>query len=124
MKPAAHRRPATQRSSADRDRAVARLRRLTIGSTIASIAAAGAFGGLAALTDRGTIVDGVTTAAITIDAGTTDAASDDDTGTSDTSASDTTTTDTSAATTTPTTTATSPTVTSTGGAAQATTGGS
>jgi len=54
---------AARRSPADRDRAVARLRALTIGSSIASIAAVGGFGAVAALSHDGTSTD-VTTAAI------------------------------------------------------------
>ncbi|HEY7131814.1 MAG TPA: hypothetical protein VH440_06155 [Candidatus Limnocylindrales bacterium] len=56
--------PAPDRSPAERDRAVDRVRRLTIGSTIAGMVGLGAFGGLAALSDSGMSTDGVTTAAI------------------------------------------------------------
>jgi len=55
---------ATRRSPADRDRAVARLRALTIGSSIASIAAVGGFGAIAALSYHGNSTD-ITTAAVT-----------------------------------------------------------
>src|SRR5882672_5577548 len=55
---------ATRRSPADRDRAVARLRTLTIGSSIASVAAIGGFGAMAALSYDGTSTD-ITTAAVT-----------------------------------------------------------
>jgi hypothetical protein len=54
---------AARRSSGDRDRAVARLRALTIGSSIAGIAAVGGFGALAAVSYDGASTD-VTTAAI------------------------------------------------------------
>jgi len=53
-----------RRSSADRDRAVARLRALTIGSSIASIAAVGGFGAMAALSYHGTSAE-IKTAAVT-----------------------------------------------------------
>ena len=55
--------PSTRRP-ADRDRAVDRIRRLTIGTTVAGIVAVGGFGGLAAATWRGADAQ-VTTAAIT-----------------------------------------------------------
>jgi len=54
---------AARRTPADRDRAVARLRALTIGTSIASIAAVGGFSAIAALSYDGTTTD-VTTAAI------------------------------------------------------------
>src|SRR5258705_6881639 len=54
---------AARRSPGDRDRAVARLRALTIGTSIASVAAVGAFGALAAISYDGSTSD-VTTAAI------------------------------------------------------------
>ena len=54
---------AARRSPGDRDRAVARLRALTIGSSIASIVAVGGFGAVAALSYDGTSTE-VTTAAI------------------------------------------------------------
>ena len=52
------------RSPADRDRAVARLRAITIGSTLAGFAAVGGFGAMAAASYHGTPTD-VTTAALT-----------------------------------------------------------
>lgn len=55
---------ATRRSPADRDRAVARLRALTIGTSIASIAAVGGFGAVAAQSYGGASTD-ITTAAVT-----------------------------------------------------------
>ena len=55
---------ARPRSPADRDRAIALVRRLTLGTTIAGIAAVGGFGGLAAVSSHGSAQD-VTTAAIT-----------------------------------------------------------
>lgn len=55
-----------RRSPADRDRAVARLRSLTIGTSIASLAAVGGFGAMAALSYDGTS-GGITTAAVTTD---------------------------------------------------------
>jgi hypothetical protein len=54
----------SRRAVADRDRAIARLRTLTLGTTIASIAAVGAFGAVAAVSYSGTGTD-VTTAAAT-----------------------------------------------------------
>jgi hypothetical protein len=54
----------SRRAVADRDRAIARLRTLTLGTTIASIAAVGAFGAVAAVSYSGTASD-VTTAAAT-----------------------------------------------------------
>src|SRR4029079_170950 len=51
------------RNSHDRDRAVDRIRRLTVGTTVAGIVGIGAFGGLAATTWRGTDTT-VTTAAV------------------------------------------------------------
>src|ERR1700675_4224989 len=53
-----------RRSPADRDHAIARLRHLTIGTTIASVAAVGAFGAVAALSYSGGISN-ITTAAVT-----------------------------------------------------------
>ena len=55
---------AVRRSPADRDRAVARLRAITIGTGIAGVAAVGGFGALAAASYDGGSTD-VTTAAIT-----------------------------------------------------------
>ena len=112
------------RSSLDRDRAVDRIRRLTVGTTVAGIVGIGAFGGLAATTWRGADAQ-VTTAAITTtgdDAGSgagSSTSSDDGTSTA---------TDDTTATPSPTATAntqaTTPTVTATGGGAHATTGSS
>ena len=59
-----------RRSPADRDRAVARLRAITIGTGLASIAAVGGFGAIAALSYDGTSTD-ITTAAVTTGAATT-----------------------------------------------------
>jgi hypothetical protein len=53
-----------RRSPADRDRAISRLRSITVGTTIASVAAVGAFGAVAAMSYTGTSAD-VTTAAVT-----------------------------------------------------------
>ena len=53
-----------RRSPADRDRAVDRLRAITIGTSLASIAAVGGFGAIAALSHDGTSTD-ITTAAAT-----------------------------------------------------------
>jgi hypothetical protein len=61
---------ATLRSPADRDRAVARLRALTIGTSIASIAAVGGFGAMAAQSYAGASTD-ITTAAVTTTGSTT-----------------------------------------------------
>jgi hypothetical protein len=55
---------AARRSPAERDRAVGMLRALTIGSSLASIAAVGGFGAMAALSYHGTSTD-ITTAAVT-----------------------------------------------------------
>jgi hypothetical protein len=64
-----------RRSPVDRDRAVARLRRITIGTSIASLAAVGGFGAIAALSDDGTSADLTTAAAVTAGGGaTTDSA--------------------------------------------------
>ena len=52
-----------RRSPADRDRAVARLRTLTIGTGIAGIAAVGGFGAMAAVTYAGSSTT-ITTAAV------------------------------------------------------------
>ena len=116
--------PATRRP-ADRDRAVDRIRRLTIGTTVAGIVAVGGFGGLAAATYRGADTQVTTAAAIATTGG--DAASGSDTGSS-TASDDGTSTATDDTTTSPSATsdtlATTPTVTSTAGSAHATTGGS
>lgn len=115
----------TTRRPADRDRAVDRIRRLTIGTTVAGIVAVGGFGGLAAATWHGTETT-VTTAAVTSTGD--DAASGSNTGSSAATDDDTsTTTDDVAATAPPTTSstqATTPTVTANRGSAHATTGGS
>ena len=110
--------PATARTSADRDRAVDRVRRLTVGAGVAGVVAVGAFGGLAAMTYRGADAT-VTTAAVTTTTtgSTTQAASDDDAATDDDTTNATTTTRTTSGTTTPT-------VTTTTGSGHATTGGS
>jgi len=115
------------RSSHDRDRAVDRIRRLTVGTTVAGIVGIGAFGGLAATTWRGTDTT-VTTAAVSTTTGD-DAGSGSGAGSSTGSDDGTsTTTDDTTATPSPTATAntqaTTPTVTATGGAAHATTGSS
>jgi hypothetical protein len=62
---------AARRSPGDRDRAIARLRALTIGSSIAGIAAVGGFGALAAASYDGSAT-GITTAAVTTDTSTAD----------------------------------------------------
>ena len=54
----------SRRNPADRDRGVARLRLLTIGTSVASVVAVGAFGAVAALSYSGGSND-VTTAAVT-----------------------------------------------------------
>ena len=113
------------RNSHDRDRAVDRIRRLTVGTTVAGIVGIGAFGGLAATTWRGTGTTVTTAAVITTtgdDAGSGAGSSTfSDDGTSPA-------TDDTTATPSPTATAntqtTTPTVTATGGAAHATTGSS
>lgn len=76
---------ATRRSPADRDRAVARLRALTIGSGIASAVAVGGFGALAAVTYRGASDTIVTAAAVTTTTPSTEAAAAAPTATSTTS---------------------------------------
>jgi hypothetical protein len=63
-----------RRSPADRDRAVARLRILTIGTGIASVAAVGGFGAMAALSYDGTSGGTATTAIVTADGGSTTSA--------------------------------------------------
>jgi hypothetical protein len=87
---------AARRSPRDRDRAVARLRALTIGSSIASIVAVGGFGAVAALSYDGTTSE-ITTAAI----GSTDT-SGSTSGTSSTTTTDTSSTTTTQATAAPT----------------------
>ena len=59
-----------RRSPADRGRAVDRLRAITIGTSLASIAAVGGFGAIAALSYDGTSTE-ITTAAATTGAATT-----------------------------------------------------
>jgi hypothetical protein len=59
-----------RRSPADRDRAVARLRALTIGTSIAGVAAVGGFGTMAALSYDGAS-SGTVGAIVTADGGTT-----------------------------------------------------
>ena len=88
---------AARRSPADRDRAVARLRALTIGSSIASIAALGGFGAMAALSYHGPSTD-ITTAAVTAAGSTTttDGGTSTTTGTTSTNSTTTTTTTTQA----------------------------
>ncbi len=61
---------ATRRSPHDRDRAIARLRAITLGTTIASAAAVGGFGVLAARSYDGSSTE-VTTAALDSTAATT-----------------------------------------------------
>lgn len=102
---------AARRSPIDRDRAVGRLRALTIGSSIASIAAVGGFGALAAASYDGSST-GITTAAVTTGTSTTS------TGTSTTTTD--TTTNPSTATGTTTTQATAAPTTTTGTAHAAT----
>ena len=89
---------AARRSPADRDRAVARLRALTIGSSIASIAAVGGFGAIAAHSYGGASTD-ITTAAVTTAGSTTttDGGTSTTTGTTTTTNSTTTTTQATAA---------------------------
>jgi hypothetical protein len=106
----------TTRRPADRDRAVDRIRSLTVGATVAGIIAVGGFAGLAAATWRGADSTITTAAVITTTA---DAAAGFTAGTSTTSG-DTTTTPAA----TPAPTATTPAVTSATGAAHATSGGS
>jgi hypothetical protein len=92
-------------SPAERDRAVARLRTMTIATTLAGIAAVGGFATIAAASDRGEATTDAVTAAVT---------------TSD-QATTTTTTDQSS---TASTATTAPTVASPSGSAHASTGGS
>jgi hypothetical protein len=109
---------ATPRSPIDRDRAIARLRAITIGSSIASIAAVGGFGAVAALSYGGASTD-ITTAAVTTAGSTTTT----DGGTSTTSGTTTTTGTTTTNSTTTTTQATAA-PTATTGTAHAVTAGS
>lgn len=115
----------TRRSPADRDRAVAKLRTLTIGSAIGGLVAFGAFGAVAAASYRGSESTAIVAAAVSTSG--TSSATSTTTGTSMTGApatDDSTTSAAATATATATTTTTLPTVTSTVGAAQATSGGS
>ena len=98
------------RSPGERDRAIARLRSITIGTTVISIVAVGGFGAVAALSDSDA-TPAITTAALT----STSAAA-----TSDTSA----TTDTIQATAAPTAASTAASATTSTASAHATTGGS
>ena len=66
-----------RRSATDRDRAIARLRTITIGTSLAGVAAVGAFGAIAAASYDGTTND-VTTAVLDTDSGTTAAATTTD----------------------------------------------
>jgi hypothetical protein len=98
-------------SPADRDRAVARLRTITVGTTVAAIAALGGFASIAAASYRGEATTDAVTAAVTTSGQTTTATTTDQSSA------------TSAPTTAPTVTA-APTVTSMTGSAHASTGGS
>jgi hypothetical protein len=103
-------------SPTDRDRAVRRLRAITIGTSLAGVAAVGAFGAIAAASYDGTTTDVTTAAVTTTSTSTTD-------GTSSTTSSGTSTTSgTTSTTSTSLQTTTTPTTTS--GTAHATTGGS
>ena len=62
---------AARRTPADRDRAVARLRTMTIGTGIAGVLAVGGFGAIAAASDDGTSGAVTTAALVTTDAATT-----------------------------------------------------
>ena len=62
---------AARRTPADRDRAVARLRTMTIGTGIAGVLAVGGFGAIAAASYDGTSGDATTAALVTTDAATT-----------------------------------------------------
>ncbi|HLO36281.1 MAG TPA: hypothetical protein VK194_09370 [Candidatus Deferrimicrobium sp.] len=73
----------TRRSPADRDRAVARLRALTIGTGVAGLAAVGGFGAIAAASYDGGAA-GITTAAIVSADGSTTATGASTTGTTTT----------------------------------------
>jgi hypothetical protein len=106
---------AARRNPVDRDRAVARLRTITIGTGLAGVVAVGGFGALTAATYDGTPTDDITTAAVrTTTATTSDAAT-----TSSTNASS---TETSTSTSTGRSTTTTPTTSD--GTAHATTGSS
>jgi len=76
---------ATRRSPTDRDRAVARLRAITLGTGLAGVAAIGGFGAIAGASYDGSTTDGALTAAVAA-------------GQTSTSAAETTTTSSSAAT--------------------------
>lgn len=106
---------AQRRSPADRDRAVARVRTITIASALGSLAAVAVFGAAAAVSYDGTTSNGIVTAAVTSASGTTSQAT-----TSPTPASATTAATASGSTGTTTT----PTIASTNGSAHATSGGS
>ena len=69
-----------QRDAAHRDHAIARLRHLTIGTTIASVAAVGVFGAVAAVSFPGGSAN-VTTAAVPTRASATDPATSSTSGT-------------------------------------------
>jgi hypothetical protein len=109
-------RAARRLSPADRDRAVGRLRALTIGTTVAGVAAVGGFGSIAALSNHGVATGDVVTAAVTAETTTAAAMSGASTAAA---ASPTAATATQAPATT-----SAPAVSSTTGAADATTGGS
>jgi hypothetical protein len=64
-----------RRSPGERDRAVARLRAITIGTTIAGVAAVGGFGAVAAISYSGGSSDVITAAAVTTGTATTTDAS-------------------------------------------------
>jgi len=104
-------------SPADRDRALARLRTMTIATTLAGVAAVGGFGTIAAASYRGATTTDPVTAAVTISDQATAAAATATTTPTDPSSA------TSAATTAPNVTP-APTVTPTSGSAHASTGGS
>jgi len=116
--------PPTRRP-ADRDRAVDRIRHLTVATAVAGIIAVSGFSGLAAVTWRGAEA-GVTTADVTTTTSddTSGATSGTSAGSDDTATTSTTSSDSTTSTSTPAPTPTTPTVTSTTGAAHATSGGS
>lgn len=87
---------ASRRSSADRDRAVGRLRTITIGTGLAGVVAVGGFGAIAAASYDGTSKnDGAITAAVTTAADTTSTSTSTSTTAADTSPTSTTSTTTS-----------------------------
>lgn len=108
---------ATRISPTDRDRAVRRLRAITIGTSLAGVAAVGGFGAIAAASRDGTMT-GVTTAAVT----TTSTSSSD--GTSSTTSTDAATTSGTTPTSSSTSLQTTTTPMTTTGTAHATTGSS